>query len=125
MKRILLADDEETILLAYQKLLQGDGVEVIAVDTAEMATICLKQECYDAFIVDLRIHGTAVMDGLDLVSLARKKQHSCFIVVVTAYGDKEIETNAADAGADLFLEKPVSPVKLKGMLKEKQIYSKN
>ena len=125
MKRILLADDEESILLAYKKLLEDCDVQVEAVDCAQTAQTLLDQNNFDAFIVDLRLVGSAQgMDGLMLVDYARRKNPSCFIVIITAYFDKEIEYKAYDSGADLLLEKPVSPTQLKELFRSKNIYSK-
>ncbi|KMQ51881.1 response regulator receiver protein [Chitinispirillum alkaliphilum] len=124
MKRILLAEDEESIQIAYKMLLEGPGVEVQPVDCVQNAKNHLEKEQFEAFIVDLRLQGNASMDGLHLIDYARKYQKTpCYIIVITAYGDKETEALALSAGADLFLEKPLSPINLKNILSSINIYS--
>ncbi len=123
MKKILLADDEESIQVAYSRLLESPGVAVEVVGCVESAQNCLESQQYAAIIVDLRLQGTASMPGLSLVRSARKTQLNCFSVVMTAYGDKQTEDKAIDAGADLFLEKPVSPGILKNLFADRNIYS--
>ena len=123
MKRILLADDEVAILLAFKKMLEGPGVQVEAVDSTKKAQSSLKNRNCDVLLVDLRLQGTADMQGLKLVEYARKHKPSCFIVVFTAYGDEKIKSEAISAGADLFLIKPVSPTNLKKILLTRNLYT--
>ena len=67
MKRILLADDEESLLLAYQKLLYAPGITIDSIQSVADAQKML-ENFYDAVIVDLRLAGTMEMDGLQIIS---------------------------------------------------------
>ncbi len=124
MKRILLTDDEEAILVAFKKILQGPDIAVDTADSVDTACSLLLQQAYDAIIVDLRLEGTASLVGLDLVRFARHHAPFALIIVVTAYGDQDIEYSVLGSGASYYLEKPVSPSIVRNILLAEGICSK-
>ena len=108
-KRILLVDDESSILFAYKKVLQGPNVIIDAVESKAEAVGLLNGKTYQAAILDLRLHDSTGDEGLELVSLIREKyDHHLIIMVITAYGNPGIKEKAYRLGADFYLEKPVS-----------------
>ncbi|MDG5814948.1 response regulator [Chitinispirillales bacterium ANBcel5] len=123
MGRILIVDDEEAILLAFQKLLQKQGVTVDVANSTVEAYAFIETKDYDVLIIDLRIEGTAKMQGCELVTMARTLHPLAIIIVITAYGDEDLKSHALQAGADMFLIKPVSPIALRTLLQKKGIYA--
>lgn len=122
MKRILLADDEESILLAFRKLLGGPDVLVDTADSSEKAERLIGNNCYQAAIVDLRMKGTAMLNGLDLVRLVRKSNPAALVIVVTAYIDESIDKVVHESGASCCFEKPVSPQIIRNLLADRGLY---
>lgn len=109
-KRILLVDDEFSILFAYKKVLQRPDVVVDAVDSMEEAINLLEKNDYQVAILDLRLHGSTDEEGFELIDLVRGKYNNpkITIILITAYGNPEIKDRAYKHGADYYFEKPVS-----------------
>ena len=105
--RILVADDEEGVLLALKEYLGCCGWEVDAVRTAWEAERLLASNGYAAVITDLRFSGTAAMEGLAIVRAARAHNPEAPVVVMTGYGSPEAEREARRLGVDAFVPKPV------------------
>ncbi|MFP4013986.1 MAG: response regulator [Chitinispirillaceae bacterium] len=122
MKRILLADDEESILLAFRKLLGGPDVLVDTADSSEKAECLIGNNRYQAAIVDLRLKGMASLNGLDLVRLVRQSNPAALVIVVSAYTDESINRVVYDSGASFCLEKPVSPKMIRNLLADRGLY---
>lgn len=116
MKKILIADDEECLLLAYKKLLCGPGVEIDTAQTAEDALLLLSNHYYDVVIVDLRLAGNVELEGLDIIDCAHQLYPKSKIIVLTAYGDHRIKERVSNAGASHFLEKPISTLVIRELL---------
>lgn len=123
MKRILLADDEESLLIAYQKLLNGPGVEIDTIQNVDDAKKMIENNSYDAVIVDLRLTGTLEMDGLEIIIGTKNLYPHSKIIALTAYSDSAIKEKVINAGASYFFEKPVSVLLIKEILKNLGIYS--
>jgi len=109
-KRILLVDDEFSILFAYKKVLQCPDVLIDAAESREEALRLLDENDYQAAILDLSLHGSTGEEGFELASLIREKYGNpkITIIMITAYGTPEIKDQAYKLGADYYFEKPVS-----------------
>lgn len=123
MKRILLADDEESLLLAYQKLLRAPGITIDTIQNVADAQKMLEKNFYDAVIVDLRLAGTMEMDGLQIISGTKRRYPQSNIIALTGYSDNQIKQKVINAGASYLFEKPVSALLIKELLKKLGIYS--
>jgi DNA-binding response OmpR family regulator len=109
-KRILLVDDEFSVLFAYKKVLQCPEVLIDAAESKEEALRLLDENHYQAAILDLSLHGSTGEEGFGLASLIREKygNPTITIIMITAYGTPEIKDQAYKLGADYYFEKPVS-----------------
>lgn len=76
-----------------------------AFETAEEGLKALKKQSYDIIIVDYRLPG---MDGLDFLRRIKNSCSNAIKIMVTAYGNKEIISEAKEIGIQDFLEKPIS-----------------
>ncbi len=70
------------------------------------AEAMLRENAYAVAILDLRLSGTPGLEGLDLVASIRAQAPRTRIILLTAYGSREIEAEAKRLGADAFLHKP-------------------
>jgi DNA-binding NtrC family response regulator len=61
---------------------------------------------YDVIISDFRLSG---MDGFAFLEKCKVLQPNIPVVMITGYGDVEMETQAARRGAYAFLHKPIDP----------------
>jgi two-component system alkaline phosphatase synthesis response regulator PhoP len=110
-KRILIVDDDELVLMALDELLTPEGYEVDAVSRGSEALKMLDENSYDLMVLDLIM---PEMDGLELCKKirAREECRETPIVFLTAKSRDEDRADGLEAGANLFLSKPISPEKL-------------
>ena len=104
---ILIVDDEGAILFSMKEYFTGRGFAVDCAQEMEEAQALLATRRYDAAIVDLRLTGTNCIEGLEIVEYIKERCQGTRIVLLTAYGSPEIETEARLRGIDAFLQKPM------------------
>ena len=121
-KKILLIDDEEVILFGFKQVLSGPELQVDTASTVDEAKKLVGKNSYAAAVVDLRLSNSTAMEGLELISFIKSAQENCRIIVLTAYGEESVQQKTADAGADIFLEKPVDPDLIKKHLESMGIF---
>ena len=121
--RILLVDDENSVMFALKLLLGALGFQVDGFTCPEEALSYVKDnwEC-DLCICDLRMPG---LSGLQVLEQMKKVRPDLLFVLMSAHaGDEEME-KAQALGADGFLSKPFSPDDLHlliGELSAKKIF---
>ena len=106
MRRVLIADDEESIRHVLTELLDERGYEVRAVSDGEEAMRELSSRDYDALVTDVRM---PKINGLDLVRAAQTASPETTIIVMSAYGSHDLAIEAMKAGAYDSLGKPFRP----------------
>ena len=104
--RILIADDEELIVMAMRKYFQGLGYEVDSAHELEEAQALLANYEYDLVIADLRMTGLGGTEGLQIVSDVHKRCSNTRVMLLSAFGTPELERESYNRGADAFLHKP-------------------
>ena len=82
------------------------GYEVDCARETQEAEALLAENRYDLAILDLRLSGTSGAEGLDVIESVRALSPQTRIILLTAYGSREIEAEARRRGADAFLHKP-------------------
>ncbi len=104
MARILLVDDEPSILSVLSTLLKTEGYEVVPINNGEKAKeILLSDESFDLLLSDIRM---APVNGMELLKTAREKVYPLTTIMLTAYGSVEIAIDALKMGAFDFVTKP-------------------
>ena len=101
--KMLLIDDDEWIRDSLSLFFEGEGCHLVAVETAEEGMEELKRQDYDIIIVDYRLPG---MDGLDFFKRIKKLYPSVKKILITAYGNNALVSEAAQLGIHDFIEKP-------------------
>jgi CheY-like chemotaxis protein len=104
-QKILLLDDEQDLLDMYRDVLTQlpSQPEVHTSNSGARAIALLESEPFDMLISDLRM---PKMDGLQVLSIVRRKFPMLRIVVMTAVVDEQFRSLAYAMGIDLFWEKP-------------------
>ena len=121
-RKILLVEDEDAILFAFKRVLSGPAITVDTAQTLDEAKGQLAQSSYQAVIADLRLSGATVTEGFEVIKETRRTQKDCRIIVVTAYGKSNTRETVFELGADFYLEKPVSPQKVKEVLQSMGVF---
>jgi CheY-like chemotaxis protein len=116
-ERILLVDDEESVLFAIHEYLTLRGHEVHRAADRATAESLLEEQPIDLVVTDLHLTPERAFDGLELARRARTIGVDR-IVLLTAHGSPEIEHQAAAAGVDRVLAKPVRLADLERVLTE-------
>ena len=106
LKKILIVDDEQSILLSLSYALKAGGVEVLACSEIEQAEEALESTNFDLVITDIRMSGVNGIEGLELLSYI-KARYRTEVIIMTGYGSDDIETEAYRRGAFYYFEKPV------------------
>jgi len=115
-KRILVIDDDKSILRAFTRILQKNGYEVDVAETGKEALDKAETGCYDLSLIDVRLPD---MDGTDLLSKMQKTMVETVKIMITGFPSLENGVKALDEGADAYLVKPVKPEELLTLIKEK------
>jgi DNA-binding NtrC family response regulator len=116
-QRVLIVDDEMTILIAFRKLFKCPGVEVDIAESIEEAKALLSGSPYDAVIADLRLSGIAGEEGLEIIQYVKYRHPGTHVILITAYGSQDIQEKAYNLGAAFYFEKPISTSVLKDSLR--------
>ena len=102
--KILVVDDEKSILLLLKEALTQWGYEVTCAASAVEALELLKNGLFDALISDVRMPD---MNGLDLLREIRKQDESIEVVMMTGYPTIASAVQALKEGAYDYLSKPL------------------
>lgn len=105
-KRLLIVDDDETILFAFRRYFESFGHSVTCareLEEAEALAACCN---YDLAIIDLSLSGQSSTDGLEIIRFARRHCPQARLIVLTAHAAAHIEQEALRRGAHAFLRKP-------------------
>jgi len=111
-KRILIVDDEPTILLTLSYALRSNNVEVITASRLETAEEALARYSFDVVIVDIRMSGVLGVEGLELLSYIKRYWPQVEVIIMTAHGSEEIRQDAYERGARYYYNKPIDIVEL-------------
>lgn len=103
-ERILIVDDDESILRSISLVLRREGYEVESAKTAKDALDKLKKAHFDLALVDIWLPD---MKGTELLEIAKKELEGTVKIVITGYPSGEAGARARDVGADAFVLKPV------------------
>lgn len=111
MKRILLAEDEESIRDFVVINLKRAGYDVVEADNGDTALELFKKDKgqIDVAILDIMMPG---MDGLSLCKEIRALSNSVGIMMLTAKTQEMDKVTGLMVGADDYVTKPFSPSEL-------------
>jgi two-component system, OmpR family, KDP operon response regulator KdpE len=100
--KILIVDDEPSLLATMAPLLRSRGYEVTTASSGRAALDAVAREKPDLIVLDL---GLPDLDGID-VCRAIREQSMTAIVVLSARGAEADKVRALDTGADDYVTKP-------------------
>lgn len=102
-EKILLVDDEPTIVELCTRFLSGEGFKVKTANNGTAALRLLDEERFDLLLTDIRMRG---MSGLELIDEAKKRDQGLAIVVVTGHGTVNMAIESLKLGTLGFVIKP-------------------
>jgi len=113
--RLLLVDDDPSLLRLMTLRLEGEGYQVISADCAETALTLLAKHPVDVVLSDLRMPG---LDGMALFDEIAKRNPGLPVVLMTAHGSIPEAVAATQRGVFGFLTKPLNNVELRDILQK-------
>jgi len=104
MSKILVVDDEASILKVLKSVLSLEKYDVTATMDAGEALKLIAENEYDLLISDLRLEQE--IDGLELLHKAKEIRKFLPVIMITAYGTIDVAVEAMKEGAFDFVCKP-------------------
>jgi DNA-binding NtrC family response regulator len=112
MAKVLLVDDDLTMVQMVSELLRQEGHEVFPFSRGSAALAALTAHSPDLVITDLYFDKTRAA-GLEVVQKARALNPPAVVIVITGFGTIETAVEAMKNGAFDYLEKPFKVDELK------------
>ena len=102
-ERVLVVDDEKTILELARRFLTAEGFQVETASQGMQAIKALEESPFDILLTDIRMPG---MSGLELMKVARSLRPEIIMVVITGHGTITTAIESLKVGAMGFVLKP-------------------
>ena len=112
--RILVVDDDKSLVRAIKRGLEAEGFAVDAAYDGPEALWLAGENAYDAIVLDVMLPG---LSGYSVCAKLREAGNWAPILMLTAKDGELDEAEALDTGADDFLTKPFSYVVLVARLR--------
>ncbi len=110
-KKVLIADDEQNIVISLEFLLRREGFEVFVASDGEEALIKLRAEKPDLVLLDVMM---PKMNGFDVCQAIRADPAlaDMRVLMLTAKGREAEVSKGLGMGADAYMTKPFSTKEL-------------
>ena len=102
--KIIIADDEQTFLMATAQLLRNEGFECDCARDAAEALRKMSANSYDLIIADIKMQGNS---DLELVKRLSQMQDPVSIILVTGYPSQQTAIESVSLPVAAYLIKPV------------------
>ncbi len=112
--RLLLVEGEQALAEWLAKALANGGYAVDTVGAGRTALSCLAGEEHDVALLDLALPD---LDGLEVLSRARRAGSTVPIIVLSAHGGADDRVKALALGADDYVSKPFDLAELDARLR--------
>jgi len=103
MEKLLIVDDDLSILRVLKMRLESEGYQVEAASDIEGAKDLAVRNEYELAILDLKLPGG---NGIDLMKSIHETDPNLPVIILTAYGTIESAIEAMKEGAYIYLKKP-------------------
>lgn len=115
MKKILIVDDDASVVSLLKDLLKGDDVTITTAPDGAQGWEKIKAEKFDLLICDVWMPR---MNGLELLSKVRTLAEPPSIIVMSADDTPEVLLNAARQQAHQFVSKPFKAMEMLELVRE-------
>lgn len=106
MERILLVEDDATLVRVLRDFLSEEGFQIEAVNGQSLASAAMKKD-FDLALVDILLE-----EGNGFSVCAEAKSRDIPVIFLTASGDEYSVVTGLDMGADDYISKPFRPKEL-------------
>lgn len=103
--KVLVVDDDPSVLATYRRLLTRAGYETVtADDPLRVLDDRPGSVSFDLLLLDYKMPG---MDGLTLLAELRRREWKAHCILISAYLNDDVRHQARILGVERVLEKPV------------------
>ena len=113
--RLLVVDNEAAHARAMTESLEKVGYKCEVATSGPEAAKLVERETFDIIITDMVMNE---VDGMEILKLATKQLPDCEVVMVTGHATVPIAVEAMQKGAFNFLEKPITPARLRAIVEK-------
>lgn len=106
MKKILVVDDEVSIVTLLSYNLEKSGYQVVTASDGQEALAKAHEERPDLILLDLML---PKLDGIEVLKQLRQDRNQIPVIMLTARGDELDKVLGLELGADDYITKPFSP----------------
>jgi DNA-binding NtrC family response regulator len=103
---ILVVDDDPVLRHLLRERLKKAGYNVEIAEDGYVARDLINQQSFDVVLTDLMMPGD--IGGIEVLELAKEKDRSIEVVLITAHSSVDTAVQAMKKGAADYLEKPVN-----------------
>ncbi len=114
-KRILLVEDDETILASFHLLLEDEGYQVDTAATGRRALERAEKGKYRLVILDIKLPD---LRGIEVARKIRERDDSINMVIMTGHPELAESIDTIDIGIDEILLKPINVNELLRVIKD-------
>ena len=107
--RILLVDDEVSILKSLTHVLEDEGYEVVSAGSGEEALKIFGDVLPDVTLMDVWLSG---IDGIEALRKIKENDPDAIIIMMSGHGTIDTAVRSTKFGSYDFIEKPLSVDKL-------------
>lgn len=105
MKSILIVDDEDSIRLSLEGILEDEGFKTAFAATGEECLQIIQGEDPDLVLLDIWMPG---INGLETIKRIKQLRPEQLVIMMSGHGSIETAVKATRLGAFDFIEKPLS-----------------
>ena len=113
MRKVLVVDDDRTVLHMVQKSLQDEGVTVLTARSAEEALSIVASQGPDVVLMDILLPG---MTGLEVFQQLQALDRRLPVIFITSEAGSETTIEAMQLGAYDYVAKPLDLPQLKALV---------
>ena len=103
--RVLIVDDEKSILETLTGIIEDEGHEVITASSGEKALTLFSESSPDIVLMDVWMPG---MDGIETLKSMKEKNRDACVIMISGHSTIDTAVHAIKLGAYDFMEKPLA-----------------
>ena len=106
----MVVDDEKLICWTLEKTFTRDGYDVICFNSGEQALEGMREDPVHVMILDFKLPG---ISGLDVLEEISKSYPETRVLMISAWGTKEVRQRAEELGVVGYYDKPLDLYSIK------------
>ncbi len=124
-KKIVIVEDEPSLVFTLQDTLENEGYRVFVAETGQEGVDIVKKEKPDLMVLDLMLPG---MSGFEVCEKVRAMDYTFPILILTAKDQEVDKVTGLNIGADDYMTKPFGVkellARIKARLRRAETYGK-